>query len=198
MDESDIAKAIITLSAVAFGFVLSQLAESYRGKSRTAGENESLKKLIDLENCRNQELLKNFWMGVISRKKNWFDSQGELNPLQVGYEAIRYPFPKLSSRAWEANIGKVASAYTSVEIEKIWTVYENNEQLFHLHQELRKLDEKTKEKGKLREVNSKENFNGVISELVRSTHFSLDSKEMSSTFTKLIKIQLGKKFKLPE
>lgn len=197
MNDSDFTKALITLSAVTLGFVLSQLADWYRGRRATIVEKQSVRKLVELETNYNTALLEKFWSDVISIEKNWVDANNELNPLKVSFELVRCPFPKLSSKVWESNLGKVSSAFSGGEITQLWDKYKNDEQLSLLHQELRRRDKKSDDNGKLRESMSGIDSGGVLAETISSAHFAVDTLGICERFIELIKVQLGSKFKYP-
>ena len=198
MNDADITKAAITLFAVAFGFVLSQVADWYKNKNRAFAKKQSIKKLIELELNKSEDLLEKYWCDLLKSHNHWFDTGGKLKSILVGSEAIKYSFPKLSQKAWDSNINEIASVYSSAEIEVIWQKYENNTQLSHLHAEIRYFENKCKEIGYQRESIGDLNTGGVIANFVGAMHFSEDAESACENFIKLMKVQLGKKYVLPE
>lgn len=120
MNDHMIVQSVTTLGAVVLGFVLGQVSEWIRYRSRTKAKRKAIRRIIELETRNNISHIQNFWNTILARKTSWTSEDGGFPHAQLAEEISRVPFPPLTTAAWAANLGDIASVYSQYELEAMW------------------------------------------------------------------------------
>lgn len=133
MSDSEIMRSVTTLGAVLLGFLLGQTSEWFKSRRKAKKQRESIRRLIELETKNNVSLIQEFWNAILGKKESWGSEDGSFLYAQLADQASRVPFPPLTTDAWRANLGEVATAYTELELEAMWKLQRELDRIFSLH-----------------------------------------------------------------
>jgi hypothetical protein len=133
MSDPEMTRSITTLGAVELGFALGQAAEWVKSWRKAKKQKKTVRRLIELETKNNLSHIQQFWKVVLERKEDWNAEDGEFLYGLLADQASRVPFPPLTTDAWQANLGEVASAYTESELEAMWKLQRDLKRIQSLH-----------------------------------------------------------------
>lgn len=182
MADTETLRTITTLGAVMLGFMLGQTSEWVKSKRKAKKQRISVRRLIQLETVNNISRLNRFMSSVLEKMSS--DSEdGEFMYVQFADQVSRIPFPPITTEAWRANLGEVASVYDESELERMWCFQRDLEQLHSLHLFF---CEAQSERMAMERLATSEYGHGALRSLIGGNRFANSVEEPAKIFKDLI------------
>jgi len=125
---------IISFGGVILGFLLSMAHQWVFSLSQKRNARRTLRHMIGLEVRSNLLALEEFWKEILAREQEWKQENDEIVESHLGRIIANLPFPRLGTHIWYSNTGRLPDAFSSAEIEELWTTYRNMLLLSNLHE----------------------------------------------------------------